>query len=51
MTMPRRQHRGEFHAQVVLEARRGARTIPEVAAEDGVHPIPMIPWKQVVWAG
>ena len=51
MPMPRRQHRGELNATVVLEARRGARTIDALAAEEGVHPLPMTPWKQVVWAG
>jgi putative transposase len=38
MSMPRRQHRGEFNAKVVLEARHGERTINELAAESGVHP-------------
>jgi len=45
--MQRRQHRGEFTAKVVLEARRGERTINAMAAADGVHPVPMTPWKKV----
>jgi transposase-like protein len=51
MTMPRRQHRGEFKAKVVLEALRGERTSHELAAEYGVHPIQMTPWKKVAWEG
>ena len=47
MSMPRRQHRGEFQAQVVLEALRGERTINELAAEYGVHPMQITQWKRV----
>lgn len=47
MTMQRRQHSGEFKAQVVLEALRGERTLHEIAADYGVHPLPMTQWKQV----
>jgi transposase-like protein len=32
-SMPRRQHREELKAKVVLEALRGERTIKELAAE------------------
>jgi transposase len=39
MTMPRRQHRAEFKANVALDAIRGERTINELAAEYGVHPV------------
>jgi transposase-like protein len=39
MTMPRQQHRGELKAKVVLEALREERTINELAAEYGVHPV------------
>ena len=51
MTRQRRQHSGEFNAKVVLEALRWARTINELAAEYGVHPIQMTQWKKVVWEG
>ena len=47
MTMPRRQHSGEFKAKVALEAIRGERTINELAAEHGVHPVQITPWKKV----
>ena len=47
MTMSRRQHSGEFKAKVVLEAIRGERTINEIAAEYGVHPIQITQWKKV----
>ena len=47
MTMSRRQHSGEFKAKVVLEALRGERTINELAAEYGVHPMQITEWKRV----
>jgi putative transposase len=47
MTM-RRQHRIEFKAKVALEALRGERTINELAAEYGVHPVQITQWKKVV---
>jgi putative transposase len=47
MTM-RRQHRAEFKAKVALEALRGERTINELAAEYGVHPVQITQWKKVV---
>ncbi len=47
MTIPRRQHSGEFKAKVVLEALRGERTINELAAEYGVHPMQITQWKRV----
>jgi transposase-like protein len=47
MTMQRRQHSGEFKAKVALEAIRGERTINELAAEYGVHPVQITPWKKV----
>jgi transposase-like protein len=47
MTMSRRQHRGECKAKVVLEALRGERTINELAAEYGVHPMQITQWKRV----
>jgi transposase-like protein len=48
MVMPRRQHRAEFTAKVALEALRGERTIHELAAEYGVHPVQITHWKTVV---
>jgi transposase-like protein len=47
MTMQRRQHRGEFKAKVGLEALRGERTLNEIAADYGVHPLQMTQWKKV----
>ena len=47
MSMPRRQHSGEFKAKVVLEALCGERTINELAAEYGVHPMQITQWKRV----
>jgi transposase-like protein len=48
MTMQRRQHSAEFKAQVALEAIRGERTLNELAAEYGVHPVQITQWKKVV---
>jgi transposase-like protein len=47
MTTPRRQHIGEFKAKVVLESLRGERTINEIAADYGVHPLQTTHWKKV----
>ena len=47
MTMLRRQHSGELKAKVVLEALRGQRTLNELAAEYGVHPVQITQWKKV----
>ena len=51
MTMQRRQHRGEFKAKVVLEALRGERTMNEIAADSGVHPLQITQWKKVALEG
>ncbi len=48
MTIQRRQHSAEFKAQLALEAIRGERTINELAAEYGVHPVQITQWKKVV---
>jgi len=48
MMMQRRQHRGAFNATVALEALRGERTLHELAAEYGVHPVPITHWPNVV---
>lgn len=47
MTMQRRQPRAEFTAKVALEAIRGERTIHELAAEYGVHPVQITQWKRL----
>jgi putative transposase len=44
----RRQHSAAFKAKVALEALRGERTINELAADYGVHPVPITQWKNVV---
>ena len=51
MTMQRRQHSGEFKAKVVLEALRGERTLNEMAAPYGVHPLQITQWKKVALEG
>jgi transposase-like protein len=51
MTMQRRQHSGEFKAKVVLEALRGERTLNEIAADYGVHPLQITQWKKVALEG
>jgi transposase-like protein len=51
MTTLQRQHRGECKAKVVLEALRGERTLNEIAADSGVHPLPMTQWKKVALEG
>jgi transposase-like protein len=51
MATQRRQHSGAFKAKVVLEALRGERTINEIAADYGVHPLPLTPWKKVALEG
>jgi hypothetical protein len=48
MTIPRRQPRGEFKAQVALEATRGERTREERAAASGAHPVHIAQWKNLV---
>jgi transposase-like protein len=48
MTTQRRQRSAEFKAKVALEAIRGERTINELAAEYGVHPVQITQWKKVV---
>ena len=48
MTRQRRQHRAEVKAKVALEAIRGERTIHELAAPYGVHPVHITQWKNVI---
>jgi putative transposase len=47
MTTQRRQHSGAFKAKVALEAIRGERTVNEIAADYGVHPVQITQWKRV----
>ena len=47
MSMQRRQHSADFKAKVALEAIRGERTVNELAAEYGVHPVQITQWKKV----
>ena len=47
MTIQRRQHSGTFKAKVALEAIRGERTVHELAADSGVHPVQITPWQRV----
>lgn len=47
MTIQRRQHSGAFKAKVALEAIRGERTLNELAADYGVHPVQITQWKRV----
>ncbi len=47
MTTQRRQHSGAFKAKVALEAIRGERTVNEMAADYGVHPVQITQWKRV----
>jgi transposase-like protein len=51
MTIQRRQHSGEFKAKVVLEALRGERTLNDIAADYGVHPLQITQWKKVALEG
>jgi len=46
MTTKRRKHSGAFKARVALEALRGVKTINEIAAEHGVHPVQVSQWKK-----
>ena len=47
MTTQRRQHSGAFKAKVALEAIRGERTVNEIAADYGVHPVQITQWQRV----
>ena len=51
MATQRRQRSGAFKAKVVLEALRGERTINEIAADYGVHPLQITQWKKVALEG
>jgi putative transposase len=45
--MQRRQQSAEFKAKVAQEAIRGERTLNELAADYGVHPVQITPWKRM----
>jgi transposase-like protein len=47
----RRNHDAAFKARVVLEAQKGERTVPELAAEYGVHPTMIHQWKRSLLEG
>jgi transposase-like protein len=42
----RRRHSGAFKAKVALEAIKGQKTLNELAAEYGVHPVQIAQWKK-----
>ena len=46
MSGVRRRHSGEFKAKVALEAMKGQRTVNEIAAAFGVHPVQVTQWKK-----
>ena len=41
----RRTHSPEFKARIAIEAIRGIKTVSEIAAEHGVHPVQVTQWK------
>jgi transposase-like protein len=43
---PRRRHSSAFKAQVALEAAKGQKTLNELAAQFGVHPVQIAQWKR-----
>ena len=47
----RRRFTAEFEARVALEAIRGVKTIQEIAAEYGVHPVQVSQWKRQAQSG
>ena len=47
MTTQRRQYSGAFKAKVALEAIRGERTLNEIAADYGAHPVQITHWKRM----
>jgi len=44
--MTRKQHSGQFKAKVVVDAIRGKKTVNELAAQYGVHPVQISQWKR-----
>jgi transposase-like protein len=47
----RRNHGAGFKARVALEAVKGERTVPELAAEYGMHPTMILQWKKALLDG
>jgi transposase-like protein len=41
----RRTHSPEFKAKVAMEAISGRKTLQQIAADQGVHPIQVSQWK------
>lgn len=50
-TKSRRRFTPEFKSRVALEAIRGVKTVREIAAEYGVHPVQVSQWKRVAQEG
>ena len=51
MAGKRKQHTAAFKAQVALAARKGDRTVNELASQCGVHPTLIHGWKKQLLAG
>ena len=51
MATVRRRHSSEFKAQVALEALKGQKTLNELAADYGVHPVQIAQWKRQAQEG
>jgi putative transposase len=47
----RRTHSSEFKAKVAMEAISGRKTIQEIAANHGIHPIQVSQWKKQLLEG
>jgi putative transposase len=47
----RRTHSPEFKARVAMEAISGRKTIQEIAADHGIHPIQVSQWKKQLLEG
>lgn len=47
----RRNHDAGFKSRAALEAVKGERTVPELAAEYGVHPTMIDQWKKALLDG
>ena len=51
MSMKRRQHSAQSKAMVALEAVKERRRVNELAADSGVHPTQISPWKRQLLEG
>ena len=45
MKQKRRNHSSEFKARIALEAIKGVKTVQQIAAENGLHPVLVTQWK------